>query len=79
MTGQAHVEAALEFTVAAQLHENNLVERETDEVQRLRDRSTCILGVGHLEQGNGWTWGVRGVTQLRKSESGELCGMPDRA
>lgn len=30
-----HVKATLEFAVTAQLHKDNLIERETDEIQRL--------------------------------------------
>lgn len=48
MRDWAHVKAALEFAVAAQLHKDNLIEREADEIQGLRDSSTCLLGVGHL-------------------------------
>jgi hypothetical protein len=41
------VEAALELAVTAQLHENNLIERKTNEIEGLR-RGTCIFVVGHV-------------------------------
>jgi hypothetical protein len=40
------VEAALQLAVTAQLHKNNLIERETNEIEGLR-RGTCIFVVGH--------------------------------
>lgn len=43
------MEAALELAITAQLHENDLIERETNEVEGLRDGGTCILVVGHGE------------------------------
>lgn len=40
------MEAAFQLAVAAQLHENNLIERETNKIEGLR-RRTCIFVVGH--------------------------------
>jgi hypothetical protein len=47
----AHVKAALQFTVAAQLHEHNLVQGQTDKVEGLRYGGTNIFGVSHFVSG----------------------------
>lgn len=74
----AHVEAALEFTVTAQLHKHNLVKRETDEIEGFRDGSTSILGISH---GGGKLEGESRATQpiaLGGNRIRELCRIPDR-
>ena len=75
----AHVEAALQLTVAAQLYKHNLVERETDEIQGLRDRSTSILGIGHRGEEGGWESRAASLAVSRlagtESESSAISGL----
>lgn len=70
------METALEFTVTAQLHKDNFVQREPDQVQRLRDRCACILGVGHLEMCERMR---RESTRRSRTGGGprELCLLPE--
>ena len=77
MTGAAHVKAALEFTVTAQLHEDNLIQRQADQVQRLRDGCAGILSVCH---GAWWAMMQLSTNQSvppREIRIGELCPLPD--
>lgn len=48
------METALELTVTAQLHKDNLIERQAHQVEGFgHRRSARILSVGHLEGGGG--------------------------
>jgi hypothetical protein len=47
--GGAYVEAALEFTVTAQLHKNDLIKGKANKIQGLRNGCASIFGVGHDE------------------------------
>jgi hypothetical protein len=49
------VKAALKLTVTAKLHKDSLIEREANEIQRLRDGGTAgivIVGHGGIERLN---------------------------
>jgi hypothetical protein len=47
--GGAYVEAALEFTVTAQLHKNDLIKGKANKIQGLRNGCASIFSVGHGE------------------------------
>ncbi len=53
---ETHMKAALEFSITPQLHEDDLVNEKTNQVERLRDRISLISCVGH---GLGWSVRVR--------------------
>lgn len=44
------MKTALQLTVSAQLHKDNLIEREADKIEGLRDGCTGIIVIGHDEK-----------------------------
>jgi hypothetical protein len=56
--GRAYVQAALEFTVTAQLHKNDLIKGKANKIQGLRNGCASIFGVGHNEL-KGYGIGIR--------------------
>jgi len=45
---KTYMQTTLEFSIPSELDKNNLVQKEADEIERLRNRASFIDVVGHF-------------------------------